>query len=370
MERVFTLCNGDRLICTEQSAIFTFSGSRAVLSTGANGGGLRYDLTAAFNYCDCGTAGICQPMEGDDLRTHQIAVARRLGLDPEHSTGLDTAANLDNMVVVTRRWEDLAVTAAVSGGADVNALCAGDPASLWERSGAPCPVPPGTINIFLVTDRALSPGAMTELVMTATEAKAAVLRDLMQGSSVSCELATGTGTDGMVVICGTQADGMLLNAGKHFKFGELAALAVREVVAEALFRQTGFCARTQHAVLRRLRRFGVTAERLYDRCAPRMPGSRDAFFSTLEKLDRDSFLVAAVSLYIHLADQCRAGMLTPPEAGDWGDHLLGEIQTHYNCTLPLPQGPGLMERLEDFLCALLLANLREQVRLYPESTGG
>lgn len=367
MERVFTLCNGDRLVCTEQSAVFTFSGRRAVLSTGANGGGLRYDLTSAFNYCDCGTAGICQPMEGDDLRTHQIAVARRLGLDPEHTTGLDTAANLDNMVVVTRRWGDLCVTAAVSGGADVNALCAGDPATLCETGGAPCPVPPGTINIFLVTDRALSPGAMTELVMTATEAKAAVLRDLMQGSSLSRELATGTGTDGIAVICGTRPEGLLLNAGKHFKFGELAALAVREAVAEALFRQTGFCARTQHSVLRRLRRFGITAEGLYGRCRAGLPGGQAAFFSTLNKLDRDSFLVGSLSLYVHLEDQCRAGMLTPLEAGDWGDHLLGEIQRHYSCPFPLPQGDGLMEKLEEFLSTLLLANLREQARLYPET---
>ena len=99
MERIFALCNGDRLTCTAQAAIIRFSGPRAVLSTGANGGGIRYDLTTAFNYCDCGTAGVCQPMEGNTLREHQRAVARRLGLDPDRVTGLDTAANLDNMVV-------------------------------------------------------------------------------------------------------------------------------------------------------------------------------------------------------------------------------------------------------------------------------
>ena len=111
MKRCFSLLNGDRLVCTEQAAILTFSGPRAVLSTAANGGGLRRDLEAVFNYCDCGRAGICQPMEGATLREHQIAVARRLGLDPEHTAGLDTAANLDNMVVVTKTWEDLRATA-------------------------------------------------------------------------------------------------------------------------------------------------------------------------------------------------------------------------------------------------------------------
>ena len=365
MERVFKLCNGDRLTCTEQAAVFRFSGPRMVLSTGANGGGMRDDLTAAFNYCDCGMAGVCQPMQGNNLREHQRTVARRLGLDPDHTTGLDTAANLDNMVVITKRWEDLQITAAVSGGADVNALCAGDPAFLAEADGAPTSVPPGTINIFLITDRPLAPGAMAELILTATEAKTAVLRDLMQGSSVSRELATGTGTDGVVIICGTGQEGMLLNAGKHFKFGELAAQAVREAVTEALFRQTGFCAQEQHTVLRRLHRFGITADTLSAHCLARRPGQDAAIARTIKKLDQDAFLVGAVVLYVHLEDQRRAGMLTELEAGDWGEHLLRQVQQHYRCALPLLQEAALMDKLEHFLCQLLISNLLEQERLYP-----
>ena len=364
MERRYELCNGDRLVCTEGAAAFIFTGARAVLSTAANGGGLRYDLTSAFNWSDQGTAGICQPMEGATLREHQIAVARRLGLDPDHTTGLDTAANLDNMVVVTREWEELRVTAAVSAGADVNALCAGDPATLTERAGAPCPVPAGTINIFLFTDRALSPGAMAELLLTATEAKTAVLRDLMQGSSVSSALATGTGTDGAVIVCAAEGES-LLNAGKHFKFGELAAGAVREAVAEALFRQTGLCPQSQHSVLKRLGRFGITARSLRARCLAQMPGEEAAFAARLERLDRDSFLVAAAALYVHLLDQRAAGMLTGDEAGDWTGHLLGEIARHCHC--PAPDGPGeaTPERLEDCLAGILCAALREGRRLYP-----
>ena len=364
MERSFTLCNGDKLVCTEKAAIFTFSGPRAVLSSAANGGGLRDDLTAVFNYCDCGRAGICQPMEGATLREHQIAVARRLGLDPDHAAGLDTAANLDNMVVVTKTWEDLYVTAAVSGGADGNALCAGDPASLMERDGAPCLVPPGTINIFLITDRALSPGAMVEWVMTATEAKTSVLRDLMQGSCVSPSLATGTGTDGVVAICGTAERGRLINGGKHFKFGELTGLAVREAVTEALLRQTGFSAQSQHAVFSRLHRFGITKASLTARCLTRVPKLADAIPRALERLDQDAFLLAAVALYVHLMDQCRNGMLTAREAGDWADHLLSEVQTHYSCPLPIATDAPLPERLEQLLCDLITAHLREQDRLY------
>lgn len=366
MERCYDLRNGDRLVCTEKTAIFTFSGKRAVFSTGANGGGLRYDLTAVFNYSDCDRAGVCQPMEGRTLLEHQIAVARKIGLDPDHTTGLDTAVNLDNMVVVTETWRDLWVTAAVSGGADVNGLCAGDPAALTEAGGKPCPVRPGTINIFLVTGRTLSPGAMAELMLTATEAKTAVLRDWMQGSSVSSSLATGTGTDGVVVICGAGGEGetTLLNGGKHFKIGELAALAVRKAAGEALFRQTGFCPQAQHSVCKRLGRFGITAGSLSARCLAEFPGQGGRLGRTLERMDRDSFLVTAVSLYVHLIDQCASGMLTKYESEDWARHLLAEIQRHYRCRIPIDESVPLPEQMEQLLYGLLVANLREQSRLY------
>lgn len=367
MERNIALLNGDQLVCTEQAAVFHFSGSRAVLSTAANGGGLRYDLTSAFNYCDCGRAAVCRPMDGRTLQEHQAAVARRLGLDPDRTTGLDTAANLDNMVIVTKRSASLWLTAAVSAGADVNALCAGDRATLTESAGVPCPLPAGTINLFLITDQALAPGAMAELLLTATEAKTAVLRDLMQGSSVSHALATGTGTDGVVIICGTEEEKRLLNAGKHFKFGEIAAAAVKEAVSEALFRQTGLCPQSQHTVLRRLRRFGITAETLSARCRRDIPQARENFLDALGRLDRDAFLVTAVALYIHLIDQCETGLLTRGEAEDWADHLLREIQQHYRATCPVAQGTPLVERMERFLSDLLAENLLERENLY--STG-
>lgn len=157
MKRNFLFPNNDQIICTHQAAIFTFSAPRMVLST---------------------------------------------------------AANLDNMVVLTKTWNSISITAAVSAGADVNALCAGDPATLFESDEEPCILSPGTINIFLITNQTLSPGAMTELLMTITEAKTTVLRDFMQGSSASNSIATGTGTDGIVIIGDCDFEHTLLNAGK------------------------------------------------------------------------------------------------------------------------------------------------------------
>ena len=64
MERIFVLCNGDRLTCTEKAAIFRFSAPRKVLSTGANGGGIRSDLTAALTTATAARQASVSPWRG------------------------------------------------------------------------------------------------------------------------------------------------------------------------------------------------------------------------------------------------------------------------------------------------------------------
>ena len=168
---------------------------------------------------------------------------------------------------------------------------------------------------------------------------------------------------GMVIICAADTEGTLLNAGKHFKFGELAARAVREAVAEALFRQTGCCARTQRSVFRRLERFGITENTLSAQCQTQLPGLDIDWSRIFKKIDHDAFLVGAVALYVHLADQCRTGMLTGAEADDWANHLLMQLQRHYQCSMPIPPRADLMEKLSQFFCTLVLTHLQGQQRL-------
>ena len=116
----------------------------------------------------------------------------------------------------------------------------------------------------------------------------------------------------------------------------------------------------------RLRRFGITESSLAARCLAGNTAWSAAFSRRLARLDRDAFLVAAVSLYVHLMDQGRTGMLTGQEAGDWANHLLSEIGQHYACPLPIMGDMPLPERLERYLSDLLAASLQEQERLYPE----
>lgn len=368
MEQRCTLPNGDALTLTARAAVIRFAAPRKTIGTSANCGGLRRDLTAIFNHCDCGTAGVCEPMQGKNLEEHQIFTAKKLGLDPAHTAGLHTAVNLDNLVLHEERFEDLSVTALVSGGADNNACCAGDPTHLHEREGEICSVPPGTINIILLINQCLSDGALAEAMMTATEAKSAVLRDLMQGSCYTNRLATGTGTDGIIVVCNADGGPMLRNAGKHFKLGELIGKAVRRSLPEALFRQTGFSADSQHSALQRLRRFGVTESSILAKCNARAPEQADASRAGLLRMERDGFLVAAVSLCAHLLDQVESGMLPMREAACWIRRILDEICCHFSC--PAPEGPppasaaDALAAIEELFCSLLLLHNEVAAQFY------
>ena len=360
MERSFTLCNGDKLVCTEKTAIFTFSGPRIVLSSSANGGGLRDDLTAAFNYCDCGRAGICQPMEGATLREHQIAVARRLGLDPEHTAGLDTAANLDNMVVVTKTWEDLRVTAAVSGGADGNALCAGDPATLTERDGDALPCAAGYHQYLSCHGPPPLP-----------RRHGGVDDDGHRGENLRPP-GSDAGQRRLPASCHGDrhrrrgCDLRHRGAWPPAQRGE--AFQIRRTDRPRRPGGRGGGASAPDRVLRAEPARGIQAPAaLWDhKSLPHVP-LPDAGPGTV---CRDSAGAGAPGPGCLPAGRC--GALRPSHrpvpqrdadrsgAGDWANHLLSEIQTHYRCPLPLAQDAPLPERLEQLLCDLLVAHLRNR----------
>ena len=81
--------------------------------------------------------------------------------------------------------------------------------------------------------------AMTRAIITATEAKSAVLQDLDIRSFNKPEYqATGTGTDNIIIAEGV-GDKPIDNSGGHTKLGELIAKAVYKGVKEAIYNQNG-----------------------------------------------------------------------------------------------------------------------------------
>ena len=141
---------GEVLEQGKKSLILTFPSPRRVLSTSVYNGGVREDLTAVFNYdCKSEETGRCD-MRADSYEEELRLTARELGLDPAHTTGLSTAAQMHNAAQASASFEGVLVTVIATGGIDKNAVRAGDPASYWERAGVFSPVEPGTINLLVL----------------------------------------------------------------------------------------------------------------------------------------------------------------------------------------------------------------------------
>ncbi len=166
----------------------------------------------------------------------QNKIAHDLGLQKNDITKMATAADMDNLAVVTKEFGPLTVTALVTAGAKGNAIRTG----VDEGSHIEGREPHGTINIMLLTNARLTDGAMARAIVTMTEAKTAALEDLQVPSTYTKNVqATGTGTDSVIVVSGTTGP-VATYAGGHSKLGELIGKAAHEAVIEALGKQNGF----------------------------------------------------------------------------------------------------------------------------------
>ena len=166
-----------------------------------------------------------------DLAALRAVITPLLHRPPETTSFLFTGADMDHLALQRARFREMQIQALVTAGVCTNALRASkDPGAFYE---------PGTINIILLPNMALTPRAMARAVISATEAKTAALQDLDIRSSVNPGRhgATGTGTDNVIVVQG--AGGRIDNAGGHSKMGELIAAAVYRGVQEAVGRQNG-----------------------------------------------------------------------------------------------------------------------------------
>ncbi len=330
---IYTLSNGDRVYKYYKSLVVLFNGERKVLSTAVLNGGYREDLKAVFNNDGNPGAGMACVLRAPTYEEHMALIASELGLDPAKTAGISTAASMDNVSIQSLSFEELTVTAVVTGGVEVNGGRAGDPASFHERGGRTEMLTHGTINILLFIDANLPEGTLARALVTCTEAKAAALQELMAGSNYSSGLATGSGTDGTILASNAESPLTLTNAGKHSKLGELIGLVVKAAVKEALFLQTGLCAASQHSVLKRTKRYGISEERLWQRFleggAEKGQGKAD-FLHRLHSLERDRGLVVATSLLVHILDQLEWGLLDAEEAEAAGSAMIewmkGEAQ--------------------------------------------
>lgn len=128
------------------------------------------------------------------------------GYPAEGTAGLLTAVPMRYAAVAEERGDDFAVFCCATAGAS-NAARAG-----VRRTTFPASWTPGTINVLLAVDGRLTPAAMVNAVMTATEAKTAALGDLGVLDAEIGLAATGTTTDAVALGVSQRADWPLLHA--------------------------------------------------------------------------------------------------------------------------------------------------------------
>ena len=343
-EKICVLSTGDDVYFYDKSIVIFFNGKRKILSTSAYNGGYHEDYEAVYNYDAKKASGMPCEILADTYVEHMKLISQRLAVDPEKVSGMGTAASMENAVYENMTYKDLTVTAIVTAGIEHNGGRAGDPADFYQ------PVTKadiyGTINIMLILDCDISVGTMARALVTCTEAKTAAIQELLAGSNYSTGFATGSGTDQTIIIANTESDLCFDNAGKHSKLGELIGKVVIRAVKKALEKQNGLNPESQHNAFRRLKRFGVFSDKLWQQYKEKYPGLiKPQYLMAAEKIAKDEVLLTYTSLYIHLLDQLEWNLINVDEAIDGMQSVLDILADKYNVNRMKVSG----ESIDDFV---------------------
>ena len=308
------LINLDTVRRFHKGIIIDFAGPRSVLSTSMLNGGLTTNLTSVFNFNCLADEYDCTlrfASYEEELRDN----AKSLELDPDYCSGLSTAAFMECVAIESMSFNNLTVTSIVTAGIDQNAVRVGDPSSYFEQNNHYEMLQKGTINILLHINRQLVPGAMARALSMATEAKTAAIGELMLGSNYSTGIATGSGTDGVIVISDASSEEICTDAGGHSKLGELIGQCVKAAVKEALLKQTAASPARQHTLLERGKRYHITLSLFWDVYCRYFTDKDLNSGISLKELENkimyyntNSNLVVFVSTYLNLMDQFQWGL--------------------------------------------------------------
>jgi adenosylcobinamide amidohydrolase len=158
-------------------------------------------------------------------RPYLQSLIRELGLEPRAAVAMMTGAAVRKACYAATRRADLIVGAWCTAGCS-NALRVGDPATFGTTR-------PGTINIVIAINQALTRSATAEALAMATEARVAAMQEARIASVLTGRPATGTGTDCIVVAAPARGPAHIY-CGKHTVLGELIGKAAMRSCARAL----------------------------------------------------------------------------------------------------------------------------------------
>ena len=140
MMQIYTLPVGDEVHRYKKSIVVPFKGKRRVLSTCPLNGGYHENLNAVLNNDGNPGAGMASTLKAPTYEEHMAVIADELGLDAKKTAGMSTAASMENVSIKTEKFEELSLTAVITGGIEVNGGRLGDPAAWHEEMGKAVPV--------------------------------------------------------------------------------------------------------------------------------------------------------------------------------------------------------------------------------------
>jgi adenosylcobinamide amidohydrolase len=283
------------------------------ISTSRRNGGQTDHVRHLVNHQSCEGAGHdarFAVITADGPEAYHEAVCAEIGLPPDQTAVMGTAANMNYAASVARRHDDVEVTAVVTAGVQTNATCAGDPATWHETPDAFVKLPDGTINIMLLINVPVTDAALAGIVIALTEAKTAALQRLSAPSCYSSDLATGTGTDQYCVAAPREGRKPLASASSHMKFGEIIGLAVRDATLEALRWQNGLEPSYTRGLFHALGRYGLKEPMVLERLAELLDADDLALFKRNSKsVFYEPLVGAAAHALAAVLDRARHGTL-------------------------------------------------------------
>ncbi len=306
--RVTELPDGEIVDRIGRSLIVRFPDKRRIVLSSANfNGGLFEHPDAVFNTTGIGGDAEKSLMGGgpEEHKAYSEECAKIVGLNPEKVVGLGTAVTMDKAAIITKSSGRTRVSAIVTAGVEGNGGRAGDPATYDQLEKFQCKT--GTIVIILLIEANIPIHSMARAIVTATEAKACALQQLMASSIYSTGIATGSGTDQIAIICNEGSDIELSDAGKHSLLGELIGKCVLEGVLKALDNWAKLNPESQRNAFKRLSRYKVKESDYLKYAVEGIPDQ--IFLNNLKIISTDERVVAGIAAAIHMQDEIGWGLI-------------------------------------------------------------
>jgi adenosylcobinamide hydrolase len=300
MEQINLASNTKLIVKDNVLAVICDSSLKTVSSAIYNGG--HNQVKAVLN------VGV--PEGYSDLSLHLdpleliTSSAAKIGLTKDYLAML-TAAKIKNYSLVSKKEANFSVSVAATAGC-----------SHGESSGEEMDVQEiaGTINIIVLIDGNPSESCMVAALITATEAKSAVMRDFDVRSRYTGDSATGSITDS-VTVASTSSGKTLSLAGPASKLGKLVGSCARRAVTEALLKQEPVWA--CRSVLDRLKERHFGLEKMVAEVS-KVEGLRIDAAGLVEILRSTPFAGSFLLAAAKMDDDYKKNLL-PTDFADWND---------------------------------------------------